>query len=227
MDRFLRSLIEVPINASELDLWTQLYCFKPNSPLEDFLMLHKCPAPAVFHGLQLIHDIHYIIITMEYYDLKNVDILPKDTLLQKALGCYAQTPNDLKRPIMNQLIPLKKMPSQTIYDKLTGNYFHYDTRVEIPEVLKRLHQEVIGRPVRKHVRTFADVLALVQRLIARDGWHCARIGYTPTIEIKRPELIPVLGGRVIARCELVERLAKYLVPKSDSPIYHTTDDYVD
>jgi hypothetical protein len=135
MDRFLRSLIEVPINASELDLWTQLYCFKPNSLLEDFLILHKCPAPAVFHGLQLIHDIRYIIITMEYYNLKDVDILPKDTLLQKALGCYARTPNDLKRPIMNQLIPLKKMPSQTIYDKLTGNYFHYDARVEIPEVL--------------------------------------------------------------------------------------------
>jgi hypothetical protein len=119
------------------------------------------------------------------------------------------------------------MPSQTIYDKLTGNYFHYDARVEIPEVLKRLHQEIIGRSVRKHVRTFADVLALVQLLIARDGWHCARIWYTPTIEIKRPELIPVLGGRVIAQCELIERLAKYLVPKSDSPIYHATDDYVD
>jgi hypothetical protein len=204
-----------------------LYCFKPNSLLEDFLILHKCPAPTVFHGLQLIHDVRYIIITMEYYDLKDVDVLPKNTLLQKALGCYARTPNDLKRPIMNQLIPLKKMSNQTIYDKLTNNHFHYDVTVEIPEVLQRLHQKVIGRPVKKHVRTFADVLAMVQRLIARDGWHCARIGYTPTIEVKRPELIPVLGGRVIARCKLVERLAKYLVPKSDSSIYHPADDYVD
>jgi hypothetical protein len=227
MDRFLRSLVEVPINASELDLWTQLYCFKPNSLLEDFLIIHKCPAPAVFHGLQLIHDVRYIIITMEYYNLKDFDVLPKDTPLQKALGCYARTPNDLKRPIMSQLIPLKKMPSQTIYDKLTNNYFHYDTRVEIPEVLQHLHHKVIGRSVKKHVRTFADVLALVQRLIARDGWHCARIGHTPTIEVKRTELISVLGGRVIARCELIERLAKYLVPKSDSPIYHSADDYVD
>jgi hypothetical protein len=90
-----------------------------------------------------------------------------------------------------------------------------------------LHQEITGRSVRKHVRTFADVLALVQRLIARNGWHCAGIGHTPTIEIKRPELIPILGGLVIARCELVERLAKYLVPKSDCPIYHAIDDYVD
>jgi hypothetical protein len=227
MDRFMRSLVEVPIDASELDLWTQLYCFKPNSLLKDFLTIHKCPAPAVFHGLQLIHDVRYIIITMEYFYLKDVDVLSKDTPLQKALGCYARTPNDLKRPIMNQLIPLRKMPSQTIYDKLTNNYFHYDTRVEIPEVLQHLHHKVIGRSVRKHVRTFADVLALVQRLIARDGWHCARIGHTPTIEVKRTELISVLGGRVIARCELIERLAKYLVSKSDSPIYHTADDYVD
>jgi hypothetical protein len=227
MDLFLRSLIEVPMNASELDLWTQLYCFKPNSLLEDFLIHHKCPAPAVFHGLQLVHDICYIIITMEYYDINNIDILPKDTLVQKALGCYARMPADLKRPIMDQLISLKKMLNQTIYDKLTNNYFHYDAVVEIPEVLKRLHQEIIGKSVRKHVRTFADVLALVQRMIAHDKWQCARIGYTPTIEIKRPGLIPILGGRVIARCELVERLAKFLVPKSDCPVYHAVGDYVD
>jgi hypothetical protein len=216
-----------PSTASELVIWTQLYCFKPNSLLEDFLILHKCPAPAVFHGLQLIHNIRYIIITMEYYDINNIDILPKNTLVQKALGCYARTPANLKRPIMDQLILLKRMPNQTIYDKLTNNYFHYDAVVEIPEVLRRLHKEIIGKSVGKHICTFADVLAMVQRMIARDGWHCARIGYTPTIEIKQADLIPILGGRVIARCELVERLAKFLVSESDYRIYHAARDYVD
>jgi hypothetical protein len=108
MDAFMRRLVDIPINASELVTWTQLYQFKPNSLLEDFLEIHKCPAPAVFHGLQLLYDIRYIIIHMEYYDINNIHVLPKDTLLQKALGCYAQTPADLKRPVMNQLVLLKK-----------------------------------------------------------------------------------------------------------------------
>jgi hypothetical protein len=227
MDLFMRSLIDVPINASELVTWTQLYCFKPNSLLEDFLILHKCPAPAVFHGLQLIHDIRYIIITVEYYNINNIDILPKNTLLQKALGCYARTPADLKRPIMDQLIPLKRMPDQTIYDKLTNNYFHYDAVVEIPEVLRRLYKQIVGKSVGRHTRTFAEVLALFQQMMARNSWHCAHIGLTPTIEIKPAVLIPILGGRVICRCELVERLAKFLTSKSDCPVYHAVGDYVD
>jgi hypothetical protein len=120
MDVFMRSLVDIPIDASELITWTQLYCFKPNLLLEDFLALHNCPTPLVFHGLQLLHDIRYIIITVEYFDIKNIDILPKDTLLQKALSQYARTPADLKRPVMDQLIPLSRIPTQTIYDKLTN-----------------------------------------------------------------------------------------------------------
>jgi hypothetical protein len=227
MDMFMRSLIDIPIDASELVTWTQLYCFKPNSLLEDFLALHNCPTPLVFHGLQLLHDIRYIIITVEYFDINNIDILPKDTLLQKALGCYAGTPADLKHAVMDQLIPLKKIPNQTIYDKLTNNYFHYDAVVEIPEVLRRLYKQIVGKSVGRHTRTFAEALALFQQMMARDGWHCARIGLTPTIEIKQAILIPILGGRVIARCELVERLAKFLVSKSDCPVYHTAGDYLD
>jgi hypothetical protein len=166
MDVFMRRLIDIPIDASELVTWTQLYRFKPNSLLEDFLTLHKCLAPAVFHGLQLLHDIRYIIIHMEYYDINNIDVLPKNTLIQKALGCYARTPADLKRLIMNQLILLKRMPNQTIYDKLTDNYSHYDTVVETPAVLRRLYKQIVGKSVGRHTRTFAEALALFQQMMA-------------------------------------------------------------
>jgi hypothetical protein len=81
--------------------------------------------------------------------------------------------------------------------------------------------------VGRNTRTFAEALALLQQMMARDGWHWARIGSTPTIEIKRANLIPILGRRVIARCELVERLAKFLISKSDCPVYHAAGDYVD
>jgi hypothetical protein len=52
---------------------------------------------------------------------------------------------------MNQLIPLRKMPSQTIYDKLTSNYFHYDTKVEIPEVLAPEGYWKISENARSHL----------------------------------------------------------------------------
>jgi hypothetical protein len=119
------------------------------------------------------------------------------------------------------------MSNQTIYDRLTNNYFHYDTVVEVPKVLRRLYKQVVRKSVGRHTCAFADVLALFQQMMARDSWHCARIGSTPTIEIKRDVLIPILGGHVIARGELVERLAKFLAPISDCPIYHTAGDYED
>jgi hypothetical protein len=227
MDTFIKKLVEIPINALELVTWTQLYCFKPNSLLEDFLLIHKCPAPAVFHGIQILHNIRYIIIHLGYYDIKNIDTFPKDTFLQKALGCYAWTPADLKRRVMDQLIPLKNRPNQTIYDRLTGNYFHYVAVVEIPKALRPLFKQVFKKSVGRHRRTFANVLALFQQVLAHDRWCCARIGSTPTIKVKRDNLIPILGGRVIAHCERVERLAKFLVFVSDCPTYHAAGDYVD
>jgi hypothetical protein len=132
----------------------------------------------------------------------------------------------LKRPIMEQLVLLKSMPNQTIYDKLTDNYFHYDTVVKIPKFLRNLYKQVVEKSVGRRTHTFAEVLALFQQVMACDGWRCAHIGSTPTIEVKRENLIPILGGHMIARCELVKRLAKLLAPTSDCPVYHAAGDYV-
>jgi hypothetical protein len=51
------------------------------------------------------------------------------------------------------------------------------------------------------------------------GWNSSRVGLTPAIEVGEKSLIPILGGRVLARGEIVERLAKCLLPTSVEPVY--------
>jgi hypothetical protein len=47
----------------------------------------------------------------------------------------------------------------------------------------------------------------------------ARVGDLPTILIGDPDMIPVFRGRIIARCELPERLAKFLVSTNKRPLF--------
>jgi hypothetical protein len=123
----------------------------------------------------------------------------------------------LKRPVMNQLIPLKNMPNQTNFDRLTSNHFHHDTEVEIPKVLSHLYKHGVRKSVGRHTRTSAVALALFQQMMARDRWNCTRSGSTPTIKIKRDILIPKLGGhnRPLRACQKTGQVA------------HTAGDYVD
>jgi hypothetical protein len=123
------------------------------------------------------------------------DLVAKDSMSPISTFPLAEQEAILKRPVMDQLIPLKNMPNQTNFDRLTDNHFHLDTVVKIPKVLRRLYKYGIRKSVGRHTRTSAVVLVLFQLMMARGGWHCTRIGSTPTTEIKRDILIPNMGGR--------------------------------
>jgi hypothetical protein len=97
------------------------------------------------------------------------DLVAKDFMRPISTFPLAEQEAILKRPVMDQLIPLKNMPNQTNFDRLTDNHFHHDTVVEIPKVLRRLYKHGVRKSVGRHTRTSPVVLALFHLMMARDG----------------------------------------------------------
>jgi hypothetical protein len=122
--------------------------------------------------------------------------------------------------VMNQLTPLTECHTRPIYDFLTGNYYNYHAPVRIPPRLAGLLEHTVPwHQARKAEYPFGEVISLFQQYVILEDLNSSRIGQTPAIEVGEDSLVPILGGRVLARWEVVERLAKYLPPTSEEPVY--------
>jgi hypothetical protein len=135
---------------------------------------------------------------------------------------------DLKQRVMNQLIPFSECPPHPVYDLFTDNYYNYYAPVRIPPCLAQLLECTI--PLyqdNKAEYTFGEVVSLFYQYTILKDWNSSRVGLTPAIEVGEDSLVPILGGRVLARGEIVERLAKCLLPTSAEPVYWQAEDAKD
>jgi hypothetical protein len=130
----------------------------------------------------------------------------------------------LKERVLRQLTPLSECPPCPAFGPLTDNYYNYYAPVRIPTILAELLERTL--PWFQDIKDdypFGEVVSLVYQHALLKGWNTARIGLTPAIEVG----VSILGGHVLARVEIVERLAKCVLPTSTEPVYwqaKTTED---
>jgi hypothetical protein len=212
----------------DLQTYTELHKFKPEAPLERFLIDNQSWPSAVFCPIHIVQDIKAICTGDSRNGSMDIRCLKPGSPAEIALGGSVRSIRDLKERVLSQLTPLTECPPCLAYDPLTDNYYNYYAPVRIPTVLAELLERTI--PWFQDIKDdypFGEVVSLVYQHALLKGWNTAQIGLTPAIEVGEKSLVSILGGHVLARGEIVEQLAKCVLPTSTEPVYwqaKTTED---
>jgi hypothetical protein len=209
----------------DLQAYTELHMFKPKAPLEKFLIDNHCSPPTVFCPIHIIQDVKSICAGDGRNGSADIRCLKTGSPAEIAVGGSVRSIQDLKQSVMSQLIPLSECSPRPAYDLLTDNYYNYYAPVRIPTSLAQLLEHTIPWYQDNEAEyPFGEVVSLFYQYTIIKGWNSSRVGLTPAIEVGERSLIPILGGRVLARGEIVERLAKCLLPTSAEPVYWQAED---
>jgi hypothetical protein len=209
----------------DLQVYTELHMFKPRAPLEKFLIDNHCWPSAVFCPIHIVQDVKSICTGDGRNGSADSRCLKPRSLAEIAVGGSVRSIQDLKQRVMSQLIPLSECSPRPAYDLFTDNYYNYYTPVRIPTCLAQLLEHTIPwYQDNKAEYPFGEVVSLFYQYTLLKGWNSSRVGLTPAIEVGEKSLIPILGGHVLARGEIVERLAKCLLPTSAEPVYWQAKD---
>jgi hypothetical protein len=204
----------------DLQEFTELHMFKPEAPLQKFLINNHCWPPPVFCPIHIVQDVKFICSRDGLNEPADVRCIKSGSPAEIAVGGAVRSIQDLKQRVMNQLTPFSECPPHPIYDLFTDNYYNYYAPVRIPPRLAELLEHTIPwYQDHKAEYPFGEVVSLFYQYVILKNWNSSRVGLTPAIEVGENSLMPILGGRVLARGEIVEWLAKYLPPTSAEPVY--------
>jgi hypothetical protein len=204
----------------DLQTYTELHKFKPEAPLQKFLIDNHSWPSAVFCPIHIVQDIKTICTGDGRNKSMDIRCLKSGSPAEVALGGPVRSIQGLKEKVLSQLTPLAECPPCPAYDPLTDNYYNYYAPVKIPTVLAELLERTL--PWFQDIKddySFGEVVSLVHQHALLKGWNTARIGLTPAMEVGEKSLVSILGGHVLARVEVVERLAKCVLPTSSEPVY--------
>jgi hypothetical protein len=204
----------------DLQTYTELHMFKPEAPLEKFLIDNHSWPSAVFCPIHIVQDVRTICTRDGQNGSVDIRCLKPGCPAEIALGGPVRSVRDLKERVLSQLTPLTECSPCPAYDPFTDNYYNYYAPVRIPSYLAELLERTI--PWFQDIKDdypFGEVVSLFYQHTLLKGWNSSRIGLTPAIEVGEKSLVPILGGHVLARGEIVEWLAKCVLPTSTEPAY--------
>jgi hypothetical protein len=225
METYCGQACKIPPILEDLQVYTELHMFKPRAPLEKFLIDNHCWPPTVFCPIHIVQDMRSICSGDGRYGSADIRYLKPGSPAEIAEGGPVRSIQDLKQRVMSQLIPLSECSPCPAYDLFTDNYYNYYAPVRIPTRLAQLLEHTIPWYQDNEAEyPFGEVVSLFYQYTIIKGWNSSRVGLTPAIEVGEKSLIPILGGRMLARGEIVERLAKCLLPTSAEPVHWQAED---
>jgi hypothetical protein len=106
----------------DLQTYTELHRFKPEAPLEKFLIDNHSWPSAVFCPIHIVQDIRTICTGDGRNGSEDIRCLKTGCPAEIALGGPVRSTRDLKERVLSQLTPLTECSPCPVYDPLTDNY---------------------------------------------------------------------------------------------------------